>query len=131
LTKEQLTNYLAVFGGGCLGGLARYGVGQWLTLHSLLATLLVNWSGSFLLAFLTYIATTRLDLPNWISLALGTGFIGAFTTFSTLMGSTVPVMGTSVALFAFAYLALSLIGGLLCALMGMALGQRIGRRARS
>lgn len=131
MTKEQALRYLAVFVGGCLGGLARYGVGLLLAPANLRATLLVNWTGSFLLAFLTYAAAKRFDLPNWLILMLGTGFIGAFTTFSTLMGATVPAMNSSAAVLAFGYLALSLIGGLLLALAGMFLAERLGRRPRA
>jgi CrcB protein len=130
MTKEQAVRYLAVFTGGCLGGLARYGVGLLLAPNSLEATLLVNWLGSFLLSFLTYSAAERFDLPDWLILLLGTGLIGAFTTFSTLMGATVPVMRNSAAVLAFGYLALSLIGGLLLALAGMFLAHRMGRRPR-
>ena len=63
---------LAVFAGGCLGALARAGVNELLPVpwH----TLLVNVVGAFLLG----IVVTR--SPRF----LGTGFCGAFTTFSTL-----------------------------------------------
>ncbi len=67
----------AVFSGGCLGGAARYGVGLWL--HdgtSLLGTTVVNLTGSFLLALITYGLALYVDLPDWLILALGTGFVG-------------------------------------------------------
>lgn len=63
---------LAVFAGGCLGALARAGVNELLPVpwH----TLLVNVVGAFLLG----VVVTR--APRF----LGTGFCGAFTTFSTM-----------------------------------------------
>lgn len=84
---------------GGLGAGARYGltllIQNWLagrgarffTLSGLgvtfpLATLLINVIGSFLLAFVTTMALHGLVKPEY-RLILGTGFLGAFTTFST------------------------------------------------
>jgi CrcB protein len=47
-----------------------------------LATLIINIVGSFLLAFVTILALHGLVRPEY-RLVLGTGFLGAFTTFST------------------------------------------------
>lgn len=69
--------------GGALGTLARYGVG--LASRSLvpgsfpLGTLAVNVAGCYLMGLLS---GARTLLPEAWSLALGTGFLGAFTTFS-------------------------------------------------
>ncbi|WP_461213618.1 fluoride efflux transporter FluC [Lacticaseibacillus sp. GG6-2] len=80
-----MKQWLAVFGGGALGGLARYGVSSVMpAAHGLAATTTVNLVGSFLLAFITFGLARRVDLPDWLILALGTGFVGAFTTCSTL-----------------------------------------------
>ena len=80
---------LAVAIGGALGALARYaavvgfarlGHGTPLTGYPL-ATLTINVLGSFLLGYLAF--QTRLPIsPGW-RLAIGTGFLGAMTTFST------------------------------------------------
>lgn len=126
MSREQLTNYAAVFTGGCFGGLARYGVGVWLAPHSLIATLIINLLGSFLLAFLTYAIDGLLDLPNWLILMLGTGFVGAFTTFSTLIGATEPQLLTH-PLLAGGYVIGTMVGGLILALAGMLLARRLGR----
>jgi CrcB protein len=85
-----LQSVLGVMAGGALGALARYLVavavqGQ---LSGTpygglpLATLLVNVTGSFLLAFLVTLAAQD-QLGGFWLLTLGTGFVGAFTTFST------------------------------------------------
>lgn len=80
-----MKQWFAVFAGGALGGLSRYGVGLLMpAAHGLAATTTVNLVGSFLLAFVTFGLSQRVDLPNWMILALGTGFVGAFTTWSTL-----------------------------------------------
>jgi len=85
-----LLSMLGVMAGGALGALARYLVavavqGQ---LSGTpygglpLATLLVNVAGSFALGFLTMLAAQG-QLGGFWLLTLGTGFVGAFTTFST------------------------------------------------
>lgn len=72
--------------GGFAGSIARYGVNllvaRFWTPNFPLATLLVNVSGSFVLGFFaTYAAGRTLD-PAW-RLLVSTGFVGAYTTFST------------------------------------------------
>ncbi len=83
---------------GALGALSRYGLTQWIgalqqrgTLAFLvamtgptfpLATLLINVLGTFVLSALTTLVLHGLVRPEW-RLILGTGFLGAFTTFST------------------------------------------------
>lgn len=65
--------------GGALGALARYGMG--LCFKQALfpwATLVVNVLGCFALSYLVHVGVP----PAW-RLSIGTGFLGAFTTFST------------------------------------------------
>ena len=77
--------------GGALGALARYLVTLAVQERLLgtpyaglpLATLLVNVGGSLLLAFLATLALQDRLGGFWL-LTLGSGFVGAFTTFSTL-----------------------------------------------
>ncbi|MEJ2667290.1 MAG: fluoride efflux transporter CrcB [Deinococcales bacterium] len=81
---------LGVMLGGALGALTRYAATN-LVQGALqatayagfpLATLLVNVLGSFLLAFVTELGLRGLLSPS-ARLAVGTGFLGALTTFST------------------------------------------------
>ena len=76
---------LGVMIGGALGALCRYLTGLLLqgAFHTTfpLATLTVNVLGSFLLSLLFYAGTPHLS-PT-LRLALSTGFLGSFTTFST------------------------------------------------
>ena len=73
--------------GGMLGALARYALTALLT--PLLArtglpwaTLLINVSGSFALGLLAALAARSAVSPEWRA-AIGVGFLGAYTTFST------------------------------------------------
>ncbi|TDQ42743.1 fluoride efflux transporter FluC [Aureibacillus halotolerans] len=72
---------LFVMLGGGVGALSRYGLMLLFTDLSLIATLTANISGSFLLPVL------MLRIPNtWpqeLKIALTTGMIGGYTTFST------------------------------------------------
>lgn len=76
--------------GGAAGAVTRYALSLWtLSLLSRSAwaafpfsTLLINVSGSFMLAFLLT-AIGRGVLPPELRLPLGVGFLGAYTTFST------------------------------------------------
>jgi CrcB protein len=105
---------LAVFAGGCVGGLTRYlvvpdgPVVPW-------RLVAVNAAGAFLLAFLL---TGWLLPPLWRAL-LGTGFCGALTTFS---GIVVPVVQQG----AVGYLFASLVAGVAAAYGGAVLGRMRG-----
>ena len=82
-------NLLALAIAGATGTLARYGLGLLIAgwLRGLgssfpLGTLVINVLGSFVLSYVTTLALNgRLSLD--VRLAMGTGFCGAFTTFST------------------------------------------------
>lgn len=76
-------NYLFVMVGAFLGAIARYGISLWFgELTFPMATMTVNIIGCFLLGFLlTLVSLSRHDRQVW-ALTFGTGFLGAFTTFS-------------------------------------------------
>ena len=88
---------LAVFAGGCLGALARAGVAEALPVPW--ATLLVNVVGAFVLG----VVVTR--APR----LLGTGFCGAFTTFSTMQVELLELPVGEAAAYAVASVGLGLV----------------------
>ncbi|MDP4083694.1 MAG: fluoride efflux transporter CrcB [Bacillota bacterium] len=118
--------YLFVGLGGIVGALLRFLIGiimveRWT--HSFpLATLLINLIGCFFLGWLTYYVFQLKVLPSHITVAIGTGFVGAFTTFSTFSVETVQLMTAAKWGVAFSYIFISLFGGLIFA----GLGYRIG-----
>lgn len=115
--------------GGALGALARYlvtlAVGRTPYAGLGVATLLVNVSGSFLLAFLVTLAAQGRVSPFWV-LTLGTGFTGAFTTFSTFELEAHTLLKTGHLTAALAYALGNLILGYGALLLGVLLGERLG-----
>lgn len=105
----------------CLGGAAGSGARYLVTIGAtrLLGeelpwgTLLVNVIGSFFLGILMQ-ATADLDIRS-LKLALGTGFMGGFTTYSTYNLETIRYIGnyewTSVAIYVALTLILCLVAG--------------------
>ena len=79
--------YLSIALGGALGACARYGVGH-LAIRLLgpgypFGTLIVNILGSFLMGVLIEYMALRWSPSQEMRVFLVTGFLGAFTTFST------------------------------------------------
>jgi CrcB protein len=79
-------NLLIVALGGAAGSVARYLVtlaaGQAFGTHFPWGTLAVNIAGSFLMGLVIALGAHKLQLSNEMRLALTTGFLGGFTTFS-------------------------------------------------
>lgn len=77
----KFKDLLSIFFFGSLGSLSRYGLT--LLFPGKQTTLLINIIGCFLLSFLTYYVIEHNLLSGWMNAGIGTGFIGAFTTFSS------------------------------------------------
>lgn len=114
-----------VFAGGVLGALSRWALGVAIPAPGgwPLGTLLINLGGALALgALLESLARRGPDVGarRLVRLAAGTGFLGAFTTYSTLAvdGSRLLLAGRSAD--GVWYLALSLLGGAAATLIGVA-----------
>ena len=87
---------LLVGAGGFCGAVSRYLVGvgaaHWIGGRLPWSTLIVNVAGSFGLAVLLTMAMTSSNVPRHLQIALGTGFFGAFTTFSTFSHETMRLL---------------------------------------
>ena len=83
----MLTPYLAISVGGALGADVRYLLASWVTTqwgtHFPVATLLINVSGSCALGVYLTLVTERFTGHEATRLFVATGFLGAYTTFST------------------------------------------------
>lgn len=112
---------LAVFAGGCLGGLARYAeVRAWPTGPAGFpsSTLVVNLTGAFVLAaFVTW--ANRAGHAGLGRALLGTGFCGAYTTFSSIVVDADRLLAHGSVATAAGYVAASFAGGLAAAAVGM------------
>lgn len=79
---------LAIAVAGALGTVARYAVEGIVTERTTdafpVGTLVVNISGAFVLGFFFTLLTDRLIVAAWLRSAVTIGFLGAYTTFSTL-----------------------------------------------
>jgi CrcB protein len=84
-------------------------------------TLVINVSGSLVLGFLTGAALHHGLGAAWLTV-LGTGCIGAYTTFSTFTFDTVRLLGGDAAGAALANVGVSVAAGLGAAAAGLALG---------
>ncbi|WP_307311362.1 fluoride efflux transporter CrcB [Neobacillus driksii] len=109
--------------GGFLGAITRYAIGEWIhTDHGFpLGTLLINLIGCFFLGwFLTYITLKRYIKPE-VTLLIGTGFTGSFTTFSTFSVETILLFRNGLIGYGSLYVLFSIIFGLLLAYLGLKL----------
>jgi CrcB protein len=117
---------LVVF--GALGTLTRYGlqgVVQERTGPSFpTGTLGVNLLGCFLLGCLGQYALHHLTVPPEWRIAITIGFFGAFTTFSSFSWETLHMLADGEWTRAAIYVAVSVLGGLLLAAVGMRLADR-------
>lgn len=120
----MIENWMFVAIGGCFGALARYGLSHWVNRRypSVLprATLFINVSGSFLLGLLM-----GANWGNAVSLLLGAGFMGAYTTFSTFNVENVQLLRNKQRKVLSIYLLSSYVGGILLAYVGVLLGTAI------
>jgi fluoride exporter len=73
--------------GGALGALARYGLDEWIGRRAgsfPWGIFVVNISGAFLIGLLVEVMEPRFEDAAWVRTTVLTGFLGAYTTFSTL-----------------------------------------------
>ncbi|UTT42426.1 fluoride efflux transporter CrcB [Exiguobacterium aurantiacum] len=127
--------YVYVGLAGALGALVRYEIG--VGIHNFYGgsfpfpTLAVNLIGSFLLGWLTHFLFRTERFSPTVVTALGTGFIGSFTTFSTFSVETIVMIETGNLMGALFYVTLSIFLGLFSSWMGYKLGNRRFRRFTS
>ncbi len=119
----SVVNYAVVAIGGACGAMLRYAIsvsslGAW-SLRFPLPTFIINVSGSFCFGFTVMLLADRIGIPPWLRLALVTGFLGAFTTFSTFAYETVTVWREHGALWSVSYVAASV----LCGAVGLLFGE--------
>jgi CrcB protein len=129
------------FGGGCLsrvllialagaaGAVSRYKVQGWVAdfvgRPTLWATFVVNISGAFVLGLLIAISEGRWEISPLTRTVLAVGFLGAYTTFSTLMFESVDRAESGEYLVAAANIVGSVATGILASYAGLSLGRAV------
>lgn len=119
---NTLPSVIAICLGACVGALARWRLGLWLTTPGSLlpwGTVAANWIGAYVigLAVVLFQSQAQID-PAW-RLAIITGFLGALTTFSTFSVEVISMLQHGRVLLALGTASLHLVGSLLLTWLGM------------
>lgn len=123
-----IVSYLWLALGGALGTVTRYSVAGWVDDRfgpSAWGIFAVNVTGSFLLGFLAMLAEERFMLPADVRRFALVGFLGGYTTFSTLAYETMRMAQLGSFGSALANGLGSLAAGLVAAYVGMILGRLV------
>ena len=112
---------------GALGALARYGLEgavsrRWPGAFPW-GTFVVNVSGAFALGFLFVLLTEKLTVDPWLRSSLTIGFLGAYTTFSTLSFESYRLIEDGAIGLALANMLGSLAAGLVAVYIGVVAGR--------
>jgi CrcB protein len=125
---------VAVALGGALGAPARYGIS--LAVHIApgtfpWGTFWTNVSGSFALGLVMAFVLERFPPSRYLRPFLATGFLGAYTTYSTFAVETDLLVHNGHTAMAAVYAAASLVGGFGAVWTGLSLGRAVPNRRRS
>jgi len=110
--------YVAI--GGFIGAISRFSIGQFLKLNMSdfpFPTFFVNAIGSFILGFIIGLAS-----PIGVTLFLGVGFLGSFTTYSTFMVENMKLLLENKWKSMILYTTCSYVCGIVLAFGGLMLG---------
>lgn len=117
----------AIFVGGALGAVARVEVGRLFPTGPASwpwAVFAINISGALILAFVVTRLQERLPLSSYRRPLIGTGFCGAYTTFSTLQLQLLSSFQAHAYALALTYAAVSIVCGYLAVFFATALVRR-------
>jgi fluoride exporter len=127
-----MRKYLIVGSGGALGALARYSIGNLFKIGAggfPAGTFLINLTGSFVLGLFLTLITERYTLPVEWRLFFATGFVGAYTTFSSFTNEVLNLFRQGYVATGLLYSAISLLGGMFCVWLGMVVAHWWSSRA--
>ncbi len=121
-------NYILIAIGGASGAITRYSIHRltiYFGIENLAGTFFVNISGSFLLGILISISSIKLNLSNSMRDAITIGFIGSYTTFSTLAVASISFWQSGQYLKASLNIILTVVVGLVAAWAGFQVGNQL------
>lgn len=118
-----MRKYIFVAAGGLLGAVLRF-YAKNIHIYNYhenipLNTLFINVSGSFLLALILTIAFEIWEFDTDVRLGISTGFLGAYTTFSTLCRETAYLLEEGLYFSAISYVTISTVLGIVFAYFGI------------
>lgn len=110
---------------GAFGAVARYVLGRFIaervTSQYPVGTFLINVTGAFVIGLLFALVVHRLMSPT-LQLILATGFLGGYTTFSTMSWEGVQLARGGSTRSSLIYLGGSMLAGLVAAFLGILVG---------
>ena len=113
--------------GGAIGSVARYGVGalaaQIFGAAFPWGTLLVNLSGSFLIAVIMHVALSGTAISLELRIFLTTGIMGGFTTYSSFNYETLALINQRAYGLAGLNVAATVVGCFVAGVLGLAAGR--------
>jgi len=120
--------YIAVAGGAALGALLRWGLGE--ALNPVfpaipLGTLSANLAGGFLIGIAVQFFTIHATYSPELRLALTTGFLGGFTTFSTFSAEAIDLLLRRLYGWGLLLVGAHVVGSLLLTVIGLFLARLI------
>lgn len=127
----EVIAFFAVGTGAALGAWLRWGLG--IALNPIfptvpLGTLAANLSGGFLMGITIALLGTYPAAPPELRLAITTGFLGGFTTFSTFSAEVVTLLGNKQYFWAMTAIATHVIGSLVLTAVGISVAYWIFRK---
>jgi len=125
-----MINIIAIFLGGGIGAISRYGVSVLLKTYSIsfpVATLGVNILGSLILGFIAALFWSKSPSAanHTLRLAITVGFCGGLTTFSTFSWETFDLIQNGEFLLAFIYTLVSVLTCVLAVGLGVFLAKYV------
>ena len=122
--KPTLWTLIVVGLAGSLGAISRYLVGhyaaEWFGKPRFpVGTLIINITACFLMGLFVALADRHVrSMPEWAKLAVLTGFIGTYSTFSTYMFEVEGNLRSGHGVLAVTYLLVSIVAGLMAVYAG-------------
>jgi fluoride exporter len=124
-----MKNYIFIAIGGFLGAICRVFIKNIHIYHYKelvpLNTLIINVTGSFILALLLTLAFEIWEMDESVRLGITTGFLGSYTTFSTLCKETVALLTKGDYFSALTYITLSTVLGLTGVYLGIIVAREV------